>query len=85
MCLAVPMKIKSIEGKVARASVPGGEYWARLDFLDEARVGDYVLVHAGFAIEILDESEALKTIEVLQEYERLSNEIPGQADNAESA
>ena len=72
MCLAVPMKIESIEGKVARASVPGGEYAARLDFLEEAKVGDYVLVHAGFAIEVMDEAEALKTLEVFEEYERLS-------------
>lgn len=76
MCLAVPMKIESIEGKVARASVAGGEYSARMDFLDEAKVGDYVLVHAGFAIEVIDEAEALKTLEVFEEYERLSGEIP---------
>ena len=82
MCLAVPMKIESIEGKVARAWVPGGEYSARLDFLEEAKVGDYVLVHAGFAIEILDQAEALKTIEVLQEYELLSKQVPGQADSS---
>lgn len=85
MCLAVPMKIESIEGNVGRASVPGGEYRARLDFLENVKVGDYVLVHAGFAIEIMDEQEALKTIEVLQEYERVSGEIPGQADSRESA
>ena len=70
------MKIESIEGKVARASVAGGEYSARMDFLDEAKVGDYVLVHAGFAIEVIDEAEALKTLEVFEEYERLSGEIP---------
>ena len=85
MCLAVPMKIESIEGPVARASVPGGEYSARLDFLDNVKVGDYVLVHAGFAIEILDEAEAIKTLEVFKEYEKLSGEIPGQADSRDSA
>ena len=85
MCLAVPMKVESIEGPIARASVPGGEYSARLDFLDNVKVGDYVLVHAGFAIEILDPEEALKTIKVLQEYAELSGEIPGQTDSPESA
>ena len=79
------MKIESIEGPVARASVPGGEYSARLDFLDNVKVGDYVLVHAGFAIEILDPQEALKTLKVLQEYAELSGEIPGQADRPEPA
>ncbi len=85
MCLAVPMKIESIEGPVARASVPGGEYRARLDFLDNVKVGDYVLVHAGFAIEILDPQEALKTLKVLQEYAEISSQIPGQADRPEPA
>ena len=82
MCLAIPMKIEAIEGQIGRASIPGGQYAARLDFLDNVKVGDYVLVHAGFAIEILDEAEALKTLEVLQEYERLSSEIPGRADSS---
>jgi hydrogenase expression/formation protein HypC len=79
------MKIEAIEGPIAKASVPGGEYSARLDFLDNVKVGDYVLVHAGFAIEILDPEEALKTIKVLQEYAELSGEIPGQADSPEPA
>ena len=82
MCLAIPMKIESIEGQIGRASIPGGQYAARLDFLDNVKVGDYVLVHAGFAIEILDEAEALKTLEILQEYEKLSGEIPGRADSS---
>ena len=85
MCLAVPMKVESIEGPIARASVPGGEYRARLDFLDNVKVGDYVLVHAGFAIEILDPKEALKTLQVFQEYAELSGQIPGQADSPEPA
>ena len=85
MCLAVPMKVESIEGPIARASVPGGEYRARLDFLDKVKVGDYVLVHAGFAIEILDPQEALKTLQVFQEYAELSGQIPGQADSPDSA
>ncbi len=85
MCLVVPMKIESIEGPVARASVPGGEYRARLDFLENVKVGDYVLVHAGFAIVILNPQEALKTLEVLQEYAKLSDEISGQAPSSDSA
>ena len=79
------MKVESIEGPFARASVPGGEYRARLDFLDNVKVGDYILVHAGFAIEILDPQEALKTLQVFQEYAELSDQIPGQADSSEPA
>ena len=82
MCLAIPMKIESIEGQVGRASIPGGQYAARLDFLDDVKVGDYVLVHAGFAIEILDEAEAIKTLEVFKEYGEISREIPGSTDSA---
>ena len=85
MCLAVPMKIESIEGPIARASLPSGEYRARLDFLDNVKVGDYVLVHAGFAIEVLDPQEALKTLQVLQEYAEISDQVPGQADRPEPA
>ena len=81
MCLAIPMKIESIEGQVGKASIPGGEYAARLDFLDEVSVGDYVLVHAGFAIEVLDKAEALKTLEVFREYGEVSREIPGSTDS----
>ena len=67
MCLAVPMKIESIAGPVARASGPGGEYSARLDFLDNVKVGDYVLVHAGFALTIVDEAEAKETFAILRD------------------
>ncbi len=79
------MKIESIEGPIARASLPSGEYRARLDFLDNVKVGDYILVHAGFAIEILDPQEALKTLKVLREYAELSDQVPGQADRSEPA
>ena len=85
MCLAIPMKIESIEGQIGRASIPGGQYAARLDFLDNVKVGDYVLVHSGFAIETLDEAEALKTLEVFKEYEELSREIPRRENGSGTA
>ena len=79
------MKIESIEGQIGRASTPAGQYSARLDFLDNVKLGDYVLVHAGFAIEILDEAEALKTLEVFKEYGKLSSQIPRPEDSSGSA
>ena len=82
MCLAIPMKIESIEGLIGRASIPGGQYCTRLDFLENVKLGDYVLVHAGFAIEILDEAEALKTLEVFKEYGELSSQIPRREDSS---
>ena len=73
MCLAIPMKIESIEGQVGRASIPGGQYAARLDFLDNVKVGDYVLVHAGFAISLVEEEDAKKTWELIEPYVSQAN------------
>ena len=68
MCLAIPGKIKSInEGKIAEVDFDGIMRTASMDMLPKAKVGDYVLVHAGFAIEIVDEQEAQKTLDLLKE------------------
>lgn len=68
MCLAIPGKIKSInEDKVATVNFDGIERTASMDMLPNAKVGDYVLVHAGFAIEIVDKKEAEKTLNLLKE------------------
>ena len=67
MCLAIPMKIKSIEADTANVSACGLNQNISLVFVPEARVGNYVLVHAGFAIKQIDEEEAEKTISLLNE------------------
>ena len=67
MCVAVPSKIVEIEDTTAVVEVTGTRVKARLDVLPEAKVGDYVLVHAGFAITIVDEEEALETLQVMKE------------------
>lgn len=67
MCLAVPGKIINIEGVTATVDVAGVEVAARLDLVDDVAVGDYVLVHAGFAITKLDAEEAEETLALLQE------------------
>lgn len=64
MCLAVPMRIESIEGDSAVVDVAGTGRSVNIAFLDDARIGDYVLVHAGFAIKKIDEKEAEETIEL---------------------
>lgn len=58
MCLAVPAQIVFIDGRGAIVQVSGVELKARLDLLPEAQIGDWVLVHAGFAIAVIDETEA---------------------------
>ena len=72
MCLAVPMKIVEIEGDRGTADVGGVRREVGLQLLDGIKTGDYVLVHAGFAIQRIDEEEALKTLSLFKELERLA-------------
>ena len=69
MCLAIPMKITSVEGDTARVSLEGLEKEIDVRFLEDPRPGDYVIVHAGFAIDKLDEEEAKKTLNLFKEIE----------------
>lgn len=63
MCLAVPSKIIDIQDSFARIEVDGVVREASLLILDDVKIGDYVIVHAGFAISKLDEQAALQTLE----------------------
>lgn len=65
MCLAIPMKIESIDGMDAKVSAGGSTIAANVMLLDEPKIGEYVLVHAGFAIKKIDEQEAAETIKAL--------------------
>ncbi|GAB6057835.1 HypC/HybG/HupF family hydrogenase formation chaperone [Desulfonatronum parangueonense] len=70
MCLAVPMEIKSIDQdlNIAYVEISGINRKVRLDIIDyPAKVGDYVIVHAGFALRRLDREDALETIKLFQE------------------
>ncbi len=67
MCLALPMRIIAVDGTLATIATAGLEQRTSLVLLPEAKVGDYVLVHAGFAISVLDEAEANETLELLRE------------------
>jgi hydrogenase assembly chaperone HypC/HupF len=69
MCLAVPLKIISIDNKNAVAGIDGVNRKIRLDFLPDAVVGDYVIVHAGFAIEKMTEEAARENLEAIREVE----------------
>jgi hydrogenase expression/formation protein HypC len=68
MCLAVPGKILSIDGVAGVVNMSGVEVNVGLQLVPEAKVGDYVLLHAGFAIQVIEEDEALETAELLAEY-----------------
>ena len=67
MSLAMPMKILSIDGTLARCEAGGLTQEIRIDFITDAKPGDYVMVHAGFAIEKMSEKEALENMELLEE------------------
>ena len=67
MCLGVPMQVKTIENDMALCEIDGVERAASLMMLDDVEVGDYVLIHAGFAIEKIDDVEAQLTLQALRE------------------
>jgi hydrogenase expression/formation protein HypC len=71
MCLAVPGKILSIQGedlgRMARISFGGIVKEVSLAYVPEAKVGEYAIVHVGFAISLVDEEEALRTLEYLKQ------------------
>ena len=67
MCLAIPMQVTKIENKTAYAKVGGTEYQAHVGLLEDLEVGDYIIVHAGFAIEKLDEQAARESLDAWRE------------------
>ena len=67
MCLAIPLKLIEINGKEAVAEAMGMTRKVRVDFIDKPQCGDYVIVHAGFAIERLPEKQALDDLEAWEE------------------
>jgi hydrogenase expression/formation protein HypC len=81
MCLGVPGKITKIyqnEGmRMGVVDFGGVDREACLDFVPQAEVGDYVVIHVGFAISQLSETEAFETLKTLREMDRLSEELSG--------
>jgi len=67
MCLAIPMKIKEIEGEFARVETGRLTRTVNIQMLPKVRIGDYVIVHAGFAIEKLDPRKAQETLRLVYE------------------
>jgi hydrogenase expression/formation protein HypC len=67
MCLAIPSRIVEIENDIATIDVEGVRRKTSLALLENPKVGDYVIVHAGFAIHTIDEEEARETLRILRE------------------
>jgi hydrogenase expression/formation protein HypC len=67
MCLAIPSKIVKIENNMATIDVDGVRREVSLLLLEDAQIGDFVIVHAGFAIQKIDEDAAMETLDLLRE------------------
>ena len=84
MCLAIPGKISSLHDNVgvpmAKVDFGGITREACLAYVPDARIGDYVLVHVGFAISKVDEEEAARTYQYLSEMDQLAELQDGEGD-----
>jgi len=72
MCLAIPALIKSINGYQAEVDIEGVTREISLQLTPEAKVGDYVLLHTGYAINVIDPAEAEETLKLLRELSEAS-------------
>ena len=75
MCLAIPSKIVKIENNMATIDVDGVTREASLLLLEDAKIGEYVIVHAGFAINRIDEVAAMETLDLLREAAALVDQL----------
>jgi len=69
MCLAIPMRVIEVEGEEALVEIGGVKKKVIINLVKDVKIGDYLIVHAGFAIQKLDEKEALETLKLLKEME----------------
>ncbi len=77
MCLSIPARIEKIEGDTAICTVGKSSYKAGLSLLEAGsyKVGDYVLIHTGLAIQVLDKDEAEATLKTFDEFKRLNEKL----------
>ena len=75
MCLAIPAKVVHVDGASALVTIEDVEYKASLLLLDDVRPGDFIMLHAGFAIEKVDPEDAAETLRLLNE---IANNSPHQ-------
>ncbi|WP_027629513.1 HypC/HybG/HupF family hydrogenase formation chaperone [Ruminiclostridium cellobioparum] len=71
MCLGLPAKVVNIDGSSAQVEMMGVINKISVELLENVKVGDYVLVHAGCAIQIVDQDEAARTIDIFNEIREL--------------
>jgi len=67
MCLAIPMQVVSIDGETAICEIDGVKREASLMLVEDVQIGDFVLIHAGFAMEKLDQADAEATLALFRQ------------------
>ena len=77
MCLAIPSKIVKIENNMGTIDIEGVRRKVSLLLLEDAKVGDFIIVHAGFAIHKINESRAMESLEILRQALSIENEDAG--------
>jgi len=85
MCVAVPARVKSLDGQMAEVEVGGISRKVSVQLTPDVREGEYVLIHAGFAIHVIDEQEAGETMKLFEEIGALQEDFrfPGGEDSGE--
>ena len=74
MCLSIPAKVLEIDGQIAKTDCDGNTVTANISLVPGVEIGEYVTIHAGFAIQKYDEEEAIKTFDMLREVLRADTE-----------
>jgi hydrogenase expression/formation protein HypC len=67
MCLAIPVKVVKVKGTLAEVDMSGVKRQADIRFLENVKIGDYILIHAGFAIEKINQKQARETLKLLKD------------------
>ena len=75
MCLSIPAEIMSIDGEMAKVSIGGTIVNASLQLLENPKIGEFVLLHSGFAIERLSKEEAEETLKLFKELGDINDQI----------
>ncbi len=83
MCLSIPARVDSIDGDIATCTVGESSYNASLALVsnENVKVGDYVLIHTGFAIQKLDTEEANQTLKTFEDFKALNDEMDKEEKN----
>lgn len=79
MCVAIPGKIVEIHGDTAKADIMGNIFEANISLVD-VKLGDYVLIHAGFAIEVVQMDQAQEIIDIFTELDEVMRDDAGTGD-----